>query len=136
LAHLINDKIIANTVCLYIYYNLTYISQLSYYYSITLLHISAQNWFICLNHSSNLFIALIEKWERKKELDKNIDCIPKKNHPQRFKGLLLGVNPFLSFFAILATFWLFLAKKPPKPLKDCLCAKNESKHTLAKNGCL
>jgi len=66
LAHLINDKIIANTVCLYIYYNLTYISQLSYYYSITLLHISAQNWFICLNHSSNLFIALIEKWERKK----------------------------------------------------------------------
>ena len=112
LAHLINDKIIANTVCLYIYYNLTYISQLSYYYSITLLHISAQNWFICLNHSSNLFIALIEKWERKKILDKNIDCIPKKNHPQRFKGLLLGVNPFLSFFfAILATFWLFLAKK-------------------------
>merc|ERR1712210_74222 len=73
-----NDKIIANTVCLYIYYNLTYISQLSYYYSITLLHISAQNWFICLNHSSNLFIALIEKWERKKKnLDKNIDCIPK-----------------------------------------------------------
>lgn len=136
LAHLINDKIIANTVCLYIYYNLTYISQLSYYYSITLLHISAQNWFICLNHSSNLFIALIEKWERKKKLDKNIDCIPKKNHPQRFKGLLLGVNPFLSFFAILATVWLFLAKKPPKPLKDCLCAKNESKHTLAKNGCL
>jgi len=118
LAHLINDKIIANTVCLYIYYNLTYISQLSYYYSITLLHISAQNWFICLNHSSNLFIALIEKWERKKELDKNIDCIPKKNHPQRFKGLLLGVNPFLSFFAILATFWLFLAKKNlPNPWK-------------------
>jgi len=75
---------------------------------------------------------------KKKKLDKNIDCIPKKNHPQRFKGLLLGVNPFLSFFANLATFWLFLAKKkpPPKPLKDCLCAKNESKHTLAKNGCL
>ena len=73
---------------------------------------------------------------KKKKLDKNIDCIPKKNHPQRFKGLLLGVNPFLSFFAILATFWLFLAKKPPKPLKDCLCAKNESKHTLAKNGFL
>ena len=70
MAHLINDKIIANTVCLYIYYNLTYISQLSYYYSITLLHISAQNWFICLNHSSNLFIALIEKWERKKTRQK------------------------------------------------------------------
>jgi len=51
----------------------------------------------------------------KKKLDKNIDCIPKKNHPQRFKGLLLGVNPFLSFFAILATFWLFLAKKLPNP---------------------
>lgn len=67
---------------------------------------------------------------KKKKLDKNIDCIPKKNHPQRFKGLLLGVNPFLSFFAI------FGRKKTPKPLKDCLCAKNESKHTLAKNGCL
>jgi len=52
---------------------------------------------------------------KKKKLDKNIDCIPKKNHPQRFKGLLLGVNPFLSFFAILATFWLFLAKKLPNP---------------------
>merc|ERR1712129_128126 len=98
LAHLINDKIIANTVCLYIYYNLTYISQLSYYYSITLLHISAQNWFICLNHSSNLFIALIEKWERKKELDKNIDCIPKKKSPPEIYGLASWCQPFSVFF--------------------------------------
>ena len=82
LAHLINDKIIANTVCLYIYYNLTYISQLSYYYSITLLHISAQNWFICLNHSSNLFIALIEKWERKKTRQKYWLHTKKKSPPE------------------------------------------------------
>merc|ERR1712153_217845 len=68
--------------------------------------------------------------------DNRRETLEKKITPQRFKGLLLGVNPFLSFFAILATFWLFLAKKTPKPLKDCLCAKNESKHTLAKNGCL
>jgi len=61
---------------------------------------------------------------KKKKLDKNIDCIPKKNHPQRFKGLLLGVNPFLSFFAILATFWLFLAKKTSQtPERLSLCKK-------------
>ena len=117
LAHLINDKIIANTVCLYIYYNLTYISQLSYYYSITLLHISAQNWFICLNHSSNLFIALIEKWERKKTRQKYW-LHTKKNHPQRFKGLLLGVNPFLSFFCHFGCFLAIFGKKNlPNPWK-------------------
>ena len=52
------------------------------------------------------------------------------------KHFLTKSGSFDVFFANLATFWLFLAKKPPKPLKDCLCAKNESKHTLAKNGFL
>merc|ERR1712051_920524 len=52
----------------------------------------------------------IFQFRSKKKVDKNIDCIPKKNHPQRFKGLLLGVNPFLSFFAILATILAIFGK--------------------------
>jgi hypothetical protein len=56
---------------------------------------------------------------KEKKLDKNIDCIP-KNHPQRFKGLLLGVNPFLSFFAFLA---IFGKKNSQTPERLSLCKK-------------
>jgi len=61
---------------------------------------------------------------KKKKLDKNIDCIPKKNHPQRFKGLLLGVNPFLSVFCHFGYFLAIFGKKNSQtPERLSLCKK-------------